>query len=889
MIELKNVTKEYKVGRGKKVVALNNISLNLPSKGMIFVIGKSGSGKSTLLNLLGFLDKPTSGDLIVNSKNVKKFKNKEIDFYRNTGIGFVFQDFNLIENFNVYKNIELALDLQKKKCPQSKLDEILQVVGLDGLGKRKISELSGGQKQRVAIGRAIIKNPSVILADEPTGNLDEENSTQIFNILKNLSLNHLVVVVSHNLELARVYADRIIEIEEGNITNDQVINQVNDEEKGEVKLVKSHLSLLKSLEFSFYNLNSKKIRLFIMIIISTVALSVFGFFASLIKFNINETHANTMIEQNETRITINKKVKGQNYTTISPFLSFTKSEVQDVTSKINSDVIKVSKAVEDNYYLSFNFASEQPDSNIDKEFYAYYDFSLDSTLFLLYNDKELNNLKLIGNIPKDKNEIVINKILADYILKYGLTVSRLDKKDNTVLENYYPKSYEEIVSSKEHITFGSSYLVICGIIDEDMAKYEPLKTTLSKEMDINPTKLYEEFIAKNAGKLSEVIVKDDFFETVGLKPNNQLDLDLFKPVYTYNDNKIYTLIPTMLDEEVEIFDGSKYQKINSLEKNQIVISMVDLEQIGGSEFTQGFWDLIKNEKEIYDEKVKQREEQIKEIEEKLIEDPNFVYEYPDEIEEPDTDKLYREYMLKYIKDNQIIGKKINLEINDMSNRVQDEKNKVFNDLEIVGIDLKGINLYFSKDLLKDYMRDNNEIASIYFDLDNKDELVKIFEEFPQENASFISQTVFSKTINNVEKVIAKTSTIAKYFSIFFLIFTVVLFMYFIISSINTSKKTIGILRALGARLFDVSKIYYLESFIIGMVSFILSSIITYFACIVGNNIISKNLFLSIKPIIFRIDLIYLMFIIVIILVTVSFILPVFKIAKTKPIKIINKN
>lgn len=184
MIKLENVTKTYKMSKDNNVYALNNVSLNLPNKGLVFITGVSGSGKSTLLNVLGLLDKPNSGDIYIEGKNTKSFKTKQIDYYRNTYVGFIFQEYNLLSNLNVSKNVELALNLQHKKKAKVEVKEVLERVGLNGLEKRKINELSGGQKQRVAIARAIIKNPHIILADEPTGNLDTENSKQIFSLLK---------------------------------------------------------------------------------------------------------------------------------------------------------------------------------------------------------------------------------------------------------------------------------------------------------------------------------------------------------------------------------------------------------------------------------------------------------------------------------------------------------------------------------------------------------------------------------------------------------------------------------------------------------------------------------------------------------------------------------
>ena len=209
MIELKHVGKIYKSKKSSDTIALNDVSLQIPDKGLVFIVGRSGSGKSTLLNLLGGLDNLTSGEVLVSGKNISNFTDKEFDSYRNSYVGFVFQEFNILEQYNVYENIELALKLQEKESSKEEINKLLELLG--------IKELSGGQKQRVAIARALIKEPKIILADEPTGNLDKASSDQIFDILKEISLNQLVVVVSHDKEAAVKYGDRIIEIEDGKV------------------------------------------------------------------------------------------------------------------------------------------------------------------------------------------------------------------------------------------------------------------------------------------------------------------------------------------------------------------------------------------------------------------------------------------------------------------------------------------------------------------------------------------------------------------------------------------------------------------------------------------------------------------------------------------------
>lgn len=223
MLKIKNLHKYYKAEKGESFHALKGIDLAFSRAGLIFILGKSGCGKSTLLNVLGGLDRFDSGDIIIKSKSTKDFSAKDWDSYRNTYLGFVFQDFNIIEEYSIAKNIGLALELQgvKKQEVSGRVHEILEQVDLTQYGKRKPNELSGGQKQRIAIARALVKSPEIILADEPTGNLDSATGTQIFDILRRLAEEKLIIVVSHDQENAYKYADRIIRMHDGLIVSDE--------------------------------------------------------------------------------------------------------------------------------------------------------------------------------------------------------------------------------------------------------------------------------------------------------------------------------------------------------------------------------------------------------------------------------------------------------------------------------------------------------------------------------------------------------------------------------------------------------------------------------------------------------------------------------------------
>ncbi len=220
MIEVKDLRKIYKMKKGLRVNALDGVSLRFPDKGMVFILGKSGSGKSTLLNVIGGLDSFDSGEIIIKGKSSVDFKQTHFDSYRNTYIGFIFQEYNILEELTVGANIALAIELQGRTATNEEINEILKEVDLEGYGGRKPNELSGGQKQRVAIARALVKKPEIIMADEPTGALDSATGKQVFDTLKALSRDKLVVIVSHDREFSEQYADRIIELADGVVISD---------------------------------------------------------------------------------------------------------------------------------------------------------------------------------------------------------------------------------------------------------------------------------------------------------------------------------------------------------------------------------------------------------------------------------------------------------------------------------------------------------------------------------------------------------------------------------------------------------------------------------------------------------------------------------------------
>ena len=217
ILKVENLTKKY--GKNEsEVIAVNNMSFSVESGEFIAIVGSSGSGKSTLLHLLGGVDRPTSGKVFVNGKDIYSLKDDELAIFRRREVGLIYQFYNLIPILNVEENITLPCDLDKKDVPKEELDELLKVLGLENRRKHLPNELSGGQQQRVAIGRALINHPAIVLADEPTGNLDSKSSDEIVQLLKtsNKKYNQTIIMITHNPEIAKV-ADRINRIEDGKI------------------------------------------------------------------------------------------------------------------------------------------------------------------------------------------------------------------------------------------------------------------------------------------------------------------------------------------------------------------------------------------------------------------------------------------------------------------------------------------------------------------------------------------------------------------------------------------------------------------------------------------------------------------------------------------------
>ncbi len=448
MIRFENVSKEYRSKKGGSTKALTDININLNNKGLIFIIGKSGSGKSTLLNILGGLDSKTSGKIYIDNKDIDSFKEKDFDSYRNTYIGFIFQDFNLLEEYNVFDNVMLSAKLQKKKVDKEEILNLLDRLGLKGLEYRNINELSGGQKQRVGIARALIKNPKIILADEPTGNLDSISSKETFKLLKEISKEKLVVVVSHDLENANTYADKILELQDGKaIRNDLTIKE---QDNSTFTSVSAKLPFKECLHFAFTSLKSNKVKLFFTIILTMISLVFMGISVNSFLYDKGTFMAGVMRDNNEYIFDISK-IEVEPAGASFPF-DLTNDDLNILKENINEELNPTYRLYNNNRLLTFTYGDYvEPDEDFDHVpmWFNYIE---------LKDDRILGNIK--GKIPVNSNEIMVHKNVARYICKYGI----LDSTNNI----YKPNSIDELINSNKEIMLGDNKVIITGIVDNDL-------------------------------------------------------------------------------------------------------------------------------------------------------------------------------------------------------------------------------------------------------------------------------------------------------------------------------------------------------------------------------------------------------------------------------------
>ena len=502
MLELKKIYKEYITGDFKQI-ALDKVNLNFRKNEFVSILGPSGSGKTTLLNIIGGLDNYTSGDLIINEVSTKDFKDNDWDIYRNHRVGFIFQNYNLIGHQSILSNVELALTLSGvgKSERRKKAILALKKVGLEKHINKNPNQLSGGQMQRVAIARALVNDPDILLADEPTGALDSTTSQQIMKLLKEVAKDKLVIMVTHNPELARTYSTRIIELRDGSIISDSnpydgKVNTVEDEIIKKNKTKKTHMSFKTALGLSFNNLKTKKGRTILTAFAGSIGIIGIALILSLsngVNKYIENVEAETLSSYPLTIVE-----ESADLTEIMGILASGKDkEINHDKDKIysntimnkmfNSFVTKVSK----NDLKSFKKYLDNNDEIGKYVNEIKYGYNIDLNIFNTYNG-ELVKVNP-SNLMSDLGMINSNEMSSMYS-SFGMGsndvfVELMDNKEN-VLSQYdliygsYPKKYDEvvlIVNSNNEISDYTLYAL--GLKEQKMLKEMMYNVMKGEEVD----------------------------------------------------------------------------------------------------------------------------------------------------------------------------------------------------------------------------------------------------------------------------------------------------------------------------------------------------------------------------------------------------------------------
>ena len=537
MLELKNITKSYKIGETKQKV-LKGINIKFRRNEFTSILGSSGSGKTTLLNIIGGLDKYDDGDLIIEGISTKKYYSSDWDAYRNHRVGFIFQSYNLIMHQSVLQNVEIALTLSgvSKSERKSKAIEALKKVGLKDHINKKPNQLSGGQMQRVAIARALVNDPEIILADEPTGALDSVTSVQIMDLLKEIAKDKLVIMVTHNPDIAKEYSTRIIELKDGVIVNDSNPYKNDKEEFQERKITKTSMSLLSALSLSFNNLLTKKGRTFLTAFAGSIGIIGIALILSLSN-GVNKYAKNLEKDSlSDYPISI-EKVSYDLFGSLTETLDEAIKEAKCDKNKLCSrdDLVKTSitnekglekrnnvkefkKYIENNKEFEKYSESINYTYNIDLQVYTN-DYiqvnpsSIDESESNIFN--ELDNKDtykvLAGKLPKKKNEVVLivgsDKRLNDSLL-YALNI-----KDRKVLakdlenirkdKNYKVKntkySYKDILNKKYKLILNTDkYIEENGIFVDNSNNQEYLNSIIDKGLDLVIVGIIEDKNASSA-------------------------------------------------------------------------------------------------------------------------------------------------------------------------------------------------------------------------------------------------------------------------------------------------------------------------------------------------------------------------------------------------------
>lgn len=775
MLELKRITKIYETGSFKQT-ALNDITINFRKSEFVSILGPSGSGKTTLLNIIGGLDKYTSGDLIINELSTKKFNDSDWDTFRNHRVGFVFQSYNLISHQTILSNVELALTLSgvPKTERTKRAKKALEQVGLKDHVDKLPNQLSGGQMQRVAIARALVNDPEILLADEPTGALDTETSKEIMKLLKDVSKKKLVIMVTHNQELAEKYSTRIISIKDGKIINDTnaydgKINTKQDKETIKTKNKKTSMSFKTALSLSFNNLLTKKGRTILTAFAGSIGIIGISLILSL-STGVNNYIARVQ-EDTLTSYPISiESATADMSTMLTDLANQSKREKHQDKLIYSNDIM--SSMVES--------MSSQIKTNNLTEFKKYLEENSDEL------DQYANDIKYTYNL-----DLQIYKKETDKITKLN---------PSTVFQSF-GFNYQQETSPMNSNQYMENRMNVFNELSEN-------KNLLKKTYDILAGKLPEHYnevvlIADSYGEISDYALY-----SIGIKDQAEL---------TKMTEKI------MKGEKLEKTTQTSYTYDELLNTEFTLVLNTDYYQK-----QESIW-VDKSSDESYMKKLIDKSLTLKVV---GIIKPNEESSITTSGEVGYTKEL-TDYVIENINNSEIAKEQLkNTDKSVLTNTNFSSINTyemTLASLGIVSLDTpKTINIYPK-------------------DFKSKEDIIKIIDKYNKEKENnkekdlVITYTDYVGILmNSITTIVDVISYVLIAFVSISLIVSSIMIGVITYISVLERTKEIGILRAIGARKKDISRVFNAETFITGLISGVLGIIITIILNI-PINIIIKNL------------------------------------------------
>lgn len=612
MLTLKNIKKIYEQG---DEAVLDDINLTFNKNEFVSILGCSGAGKSTLLNIIGGLDEKTSGKLLINGKDIYKCNDSNLDYYRKNNVGFIFQNYNLIEHLTVYENVMLPLLLTNSKNKHKRVLKILDKIGLKGKKNSKICDLSGGQKQRVAISRALINNPDIILADEPTGALDYKTGYEIMNLIKKLSKNKLVIMVTHNKVLAKKYSSRIIYLDKGRVISDTNPSKEKNEYFS-TKFKSGNLSVKNALLYSIKTIKTKRKSFLLTSLASSIGLILVALIISVsngLKKEMNLYEKNVLSSVPIVIPSIKTKTSEKVKPPKNKLYSYDYKEESKV-NPINDDFIKYINKMKTKLSCDIKYDRNLKFNVLTEGYNLLDNIEFSEMPSIKYIKK--NYTLLAGSYPKSKNELMlvadqknrIDKNILDALKFNGdVNVSDIFKKNMKLIFNddfyikkdnvyFINKNYESVYKNKNNVA-----LKIVGIIRLTKDEEESYKNDLANEKsslaylsnladdvidkninsdiisDINKNdNIMVEGINRAEGVLKKKLGGDKTPDLIYIYPKDYTSKNLIiNYINKYNKNKKESKKVTYINYSKETIDAAK-QMINTISVVLILFSSISL-------------------------------------------------------------------------------------------------------------------------------------------------------------------------------------------------------------------------------------------------------------------------------------------------------------------------